>query len=219
MSPATTTRPRGVAPPELSPRRRRLLDAALHVVADQGLRGLTHRAVDRQAELPEGSCSAYLRTRQALQGALTEYVAGALAADVDRLAQEIGACTGDEDRAVQLAIALFERWLDERELLLAKLELSLEASRNPELAALLGAWRGRLVEVIAQVMRQRDGLLDEAGGGEAARSAVEQSTERAEALAASFDGILLAALLKPARERRGFLSRSLALTMRALTSD
>ena len=42
----------------------------------QGLRGLTHRAVDRRAGLPEGSCSAYLRTRRALQGALTEHVAG-----------------------------------------------------------------------------------------------------------------------------------------------
>ena len=29
----------------LTPRRRELLRAALHVVADEGLRGLTHRAV------------------------------------------------------------------------------------------------------------------------------------------------------------------------------
>ena len=47
----------------LSPRRRRILDAATVVVADHGLRGLTHRAVDREAGLPEGSCSAYFRTR------------------------------------------------------------------------------------------------------------------------------------------------------------
>ena len=31
-----------------------------------GLRGLTHRAVDAEAGLPEGSCSAYMRTRVAL---------------------------------------------------------------------------------------------------------------------------------------------------------
>ena len=66
----------------LTPRRRELIEAALHVVADEGLRGLTHRAVDRRAELPEGSCSAYFRTRRALQTALTEYVVGTLAADV-----------------------------------------------------------------------------------------------------------------------------------------
>ena len=72
-----------------SPRRRQLLEAALHVIADEGLRGLTHRAVDRRAGLPEGSCSAYLRTRSALQQALTEYVAATLLADVDLLAERL----------------------------------------------------------------------------------------------------------------------------------
>ena len=108
------------SPPELTPRRRELLEAALHVVADEGLRGLTHRAVDRRAGLPEGTCSAYFRTRQALQLAVTEYVAATLAADVDALAAELVECTGDEDRAVALTLALFERWLDERELILGE---------------------------------------------------------------------------------------------------
>ncbi|MCB0908546.1 MAG: TetR family transcriptional regulator, partial [Nocardioidaceae bacterium] len=58
-----------------TPRRRQLLDAAQAVIADEGLKGLTHRAVDRRAGLPEGSCSAYLRTRQALQAALAAHVA------------------------------------------------------------------------------------------------------------------------------------------------
>ena len=79
----------------LTPRRRELLQAALQVVADEGLRGLTHRAVDRRAGLPEGSCSAYFRTRRALQTALTEYVVGALAADVAALADELRGCSGD----------------------------------------------------------------------------------------------------------------------------
>ena len=82
------------SPPELTPRRRELLEAAVHVVADEGLRGLTHRAVDRRAGLPEGTCSAYLRTRQALQVAVTQYVAAALTADVDRLAAELSELPG-----------------------------------------------------------------------------------------------------------------------------
>src|SRR6188768_1321966 len=103
------------SPRELTPRRRELLEAAVQVVADEGLRGLTHRAVDRRAGLPEGTCSAYFRTRQALQVAVTQYVAAAMAADVDVLAAELVECTGDEARAVALTLALFERWLDERE--------------------------------------------------------------------------------------------------------
>ena len=49
--------------PELTPRRREILDAAVEVLAEQGLKGLTHRAVDRRAGLSEGSSSAYFRSR------------------------------------------------------------------------------------------------------------------------------------------------------------
>jgi AcrR family transcriptional regulator len=191
------------SPPELSPRRRELLEAAVHVMADEGLRGMTHRAVDRRAGLPEGTCSAYFRTRQALQLAVTEYVAATLAADVDALAAELLGCTGDEDRAVALTLALFERWLDDRELITAKLDLSLEAPRNPAVAEALIASRTRLVGVV---------------GGLMSPAVSEQGDARAEALVASFDGLLIAALQKPQRERRAFLSGSLALVMHALNS-
>lgn len=185
-----------------SPRRRLLLDAALRVAADEGLRGLTHRAVDRRAGVPEGSCSAYFRTRKALQAALTEYVAGALGADVASLADDLEDSLGTGDRAVELAMRLFLRWLDERELLMAKLEVSLEASREPELAGLLAEWRARLVELVDRIMVARG---------------LEQGTDRAETLVASLDGILFAALLKPPADRQAFLSRSLSLLMAALT--
>lgn len=189
------------APLALTPRRRELLEAALHVVADEGLRGLTHRAVDRRAGLPEGTCSAYLRTRQALQLAVAEYVTATLATDVDRLAVELAGCAGDGDQALTLTLALFERWLEQRELIVAKLELSLEAPRNPPVAEVLAAWRGRLVGVV-------DGILT--------RAAKEHDVQRAEALVASSDGLLIAAMQKPQDQRRQFLSGSLALILHAL---
>ena len=183
-------------PAVLSPRRRRLLDAALHVIADDGLRGLTHRAVDRRAGLPEGSCSAYLRTRQALQAALTEYVADTLLADVDRLADRLRATGGHEAEGVQAALDLFLQWLEQRELLVARLELTMAATRDPDLSAILADHRARLVEIVGSIM---------------AAVGKEHSAARAEALVASYDGILLAALLKPAAARAAFLSRSMEL--------
>src|ERR1700712_1306536 len=66
-----------------SVRQQGLLSAAVRVVARSGLRGLTHRAVDREAGLPEGSCSAYMRTRLALLTRLTEYVISQFARDVE----------------------------------------------------------------------------------------------------------------------------------------
>jgi len=177
-----------------SPRRRQLLDAALHVLADQGLKGLTHRAVDRRAGLPEGSCSAYLRTRRALQAALAEDVAQRLLADVDRLADHLR--TAPEPDGVGATLELFQRWLDQRELLVARLELTMAATRDAELSGLLAAHRARLVDLVAGIMTA---------------TGKEHGAARAEALVASYDGILLAALLKPAGEQGAFLSRSLEL--------
>src|SRR6478735_1363909 len=65
-----------------TPRQQQLLAAAARVVARSGLRGLTHRAVDAEAGLPEGSCSAYMRTRVALLTRLTEYVTSQFARDI-----------------------------------------------------------------------------------------------------------------------------------------
>ena len=47
-------------------RTRQVGDAAIVVLADQGARGLTHRAVDRAAGLPPGTTSNHARTRAAL---------------------------------------------------------------------------------------------------------------------------------------------------------
>lgn len=53
-------------------RRDRLRDAAIGVLADSGSRGLTHRAVDRAAELPIGTAKNYFPTRDALLRAVAE---------------------------------------------------------------------------------------------------------------------------------------------------
>lgn len=55
-------------------RREDLGDAAIAVVAERGLKGLTHRAVDAAAEVPAGTTSNYFRTRQALVDAVAERI-------------------------------------------------------------------------------------------------------------------------------------------------
>ncbi|MDP2772178.1 MAG: TetR family transcriptional regulator C-terminal domain-containing protein [Nocardioides sp.] len=185
----------------LTPRRRAILDAATQVLDDQGLRGLTHRSVDRAAGLPEGTTSAYFRTRRALQLALTEYVAALMAEDVDALIEQLSDVTPDDPRAVELVLGLLARWLDARTLVLAKIELTLEAARDPELATMLRQSRDRLLQVVADVLT---------GHGR------DQAMARAEALTASVDGILLSGMLKPQGERQDYLARSLELAMHPL---
>ena len=90
----------------------------------------------------------------------------------------------DDDRKVELTSRLFLRWLTERDVLLARLELELAAARDPRLAAVLTDWRSRLVGVVAAI---------------ASEAGLDDADERAETMVASADGILLAALLRPAR--------------------
>jgi AcrR family transcriptional regulator len=189
--------------PDLSPRREQLMRAATRVTAEHGLRGLTHRAVDREAGLSEGSCSAYYRTRQALQQGLAQYVAAAGAEDVVALTDELRDCGPDDDRKVEPTSALFLRWLEERDQLLARLELELAATRDPELAAVLAQWRVRLVGVVVSIIDARG---------------VERAEERAEALVAAADGILLAALMRAPRGRIAFVTSSLERLMGGLAA-
>lgn len=177
---------------ELTPRRREILAAATTVLAQQGNRGLTHRAVDREAGLPEGSCSAYYRSRGALLGALGDFVADRLAADVEALGGRLASCPGDHERAVAEVSRLFSRWLDQPDLLAARLELTVAATRDRGLADRFALWRDDLVAMV-------DAVLSNAG---------KEGGASAQTLVAALDGVLLASLLLPPRRRRTFVSES-----------
>src|SRR3954451_17005794 len=96
----------GVAQIRFTGRQEQLLTAATHVVARGGLRGLTHRAVDAEAGLPEGSCSAVMRTRLALLTRLTEYVTARFALDIQDLTQRIEDHVGDEGYPLDQTVAM-----------------------------------------------------------------------------------------------------------------
>ena len=57
-------------------RKVRIADAAIDVLGRDGLRALTHRAVDARAGLPQGTCSYHHRTRRSLLGAALARIAG-----------------------------------------------------------------------------------------------------------------------------------------------
>jgi DNA-binding transcriptional regulator YbjK len=187
--------------PVRTPRMELLLASAVRVVAEQGLRGLTHRAVDRSAGLPEGSCSAYLRTREALVLGLTEYVADHVAEHVRELAAELSETPLGDDRAVEAVTRALLRWVEQRDLLVTRLELTLQSSRDPALAATLGAHRRVLVDLVG-------GLLTARGKPHGAASA--------ETLVASFDGVMIGALPRPPAQRKAFVRRSVEALMAGL---
>ncbi|MFF3093421.1 TetR/AcrR family transcriptional regulator [Streptomyces cyaneofuscatus] len=122
----------------LPDRRDLIADAAISTVASAGLRGLTHRAVDTAAGLPAGSTSYYFRTRSALISACYLRLAELTVADVDRWQAEYGGPAPDS--AAEALAVLLHHWLTVgRDRQLARFELSLEATRRPELRADLEA--------------------------------------------------------------------------------
>ncbi|MFI5780060.1 TetR/AcrR family transcriptional regulator [Nocardia sp. NPDC051570] len=64
-----------------SDRRAAIVDAAIDLIAGQGLRALTHRALDTALGLPPGSVSYYFRTRRALLEGVVDRIAERSRAD------------------------------------------------------------------------------------------------------------------------------------------
>ncbi|MFJ8648893.1 TetR/AcrR family transcriptional regulator [Streptomyces sp. NPDC093546] len=117
-----------------SPRVQALLTAAVEVIADEGLRGLTHRAVDGRAGVPAGSTSYYFRTRQALLAAVVAFIAEQEVADIEAatVSEELAAEPPVRQMADRFA-GVLAHWLgSERDRTRARLEIVLLAARHPE---------------------------------------------------------------------------------------
>lgn len=119
-------------------RRAGLSDAGLRVLARQGPRGLTHRAVDKEAGVPPGTTSNYYRRRDTLLCALADRIYERLAPAPDVLANPT-AKPPSVGAFVEYVHDIVRRAQEAPELYVALLELRLEARRNPELAPQLGA--------------------------------------------------------------------------------
>lgn len=198
--PASPSTP-DVRPPAPTGRRAELLAAAVEVVADSGLRGLTHRAVDARAGLPEGTCSAYLRTRGALLVALAEYVGRALEARVEALGDDLAGCAGDPVAVSAAVTELTVGWVREPSLVRAQAELSLEAARQPELMEVFERWRDGLLHTVRQ-------LGERVGRPKPADDAV--------VIVAAVEGLLVTAVRLPAARREPFLRGAVPLLVHAL---
>ncbi|MFB7586287.1 TetR/AcrR family transcriptional regulator [Streptomyces sp. NPDC056169] len=150
-SPASPTSP--ASPASSASRAERIGDAALDLLVERGMRGLTHRAVDERAGLPQGSTSNHARTRQALlETAVRRQVhwearvltpdelPGAGGTETHHDADTPPTAGALVDALVDaFALALHRYLTDHRALLVSRYELALEATRRPELRAFFDA--------------------------------------------------------------------------------
>lgn len=117
-------------------RRTQLLDAAIEILAREGVGGLTYRALDAEADLPTGTASNYFRNRNELLRQAGEHVHVRLQLDPQWLEQTLTLPAGPALMTTLLQ-NLVQRVLDNRSAYLALLELRLAATRHPDLQATL----------------------------------------------------------------------------------
>jgi DNA-binding transcriptional regulator YbjK len=184
-------------PPSNQQRRNELTDAAIEIVARLGLHGLSHRAVDEQADVPRGTTSNYFRSREALVVATVQRIVDlhfALIADLRAQYAEKADTVSVIDflgDVVDHALTNFPgRYL-------AFFEVSLESTRKPEL-------RREIDRIADEAMR----LTHEAHRGKNS----EPSRQDIELLNAFYNGVLFTSLVMPQTlggQRPGEMTRSM----------
>ncbi|MGW1885134.1 TetR/AcrR family transcriptional regulator [Streptomyces sp. NPDC001970] len=115
-------------------RRLALVDAAIEVLALEGARGLTFRAVDSQAGVPAGTASNYFANRDELFTQAGARIHVRMTPDPVQVGEAM-ATEPTRELYVELMRWLVRRMATERTGYLAMLELRLEATRRPALQA------------------------------------------------------------------------------------
>jgi DNA-binding transcriptional regulator YbjK len=108
-----------------------IADAAIRLLAEGGLRALTHRAVDEAAGLPQGSTSNHARTRAALIEAAVRRLAVRESQVISM--EEMPRGEDADELADGLALAMHRYLTNDPSLLIARYELALEITRRPAL--------------------------------------------------------------------------------------
>lgn len=134
--------------------RQRVLDAAMHLVAEQGLQSLTHRAVEARAGVSHGITTYYFKSRAALIDALFEHICQRQIAWITEmyasLTDEAAADPGGVDR-VTFTRRVVQTLSAERNLTLARYELYLHAARDERLQQIANELRQRHVAIQAEM--------------------------------------------------------------------
>ncbi|MFI6309568.1 TetR/AcrR family transcriptional regulator [Nocardia fusca] len=119
-------------------RRESIADAGIRIISRDGVRALTHRAVDREAQLPQGSTSYHAKTRAALLELIVDVLTSRTKLDTEALGTDLNTEFADEDRPTvdQLAAllaALVDTLTARQDDMRARYALILELNDVPDL--------------------------------------------------------------------------------------
>ena len=142
-------------PAATTDRRTLIADVALRLLGQRGARGLTHRAVDREAGLPAGSTSYYCRKRHDLLALAFRRHAEL---DYEEIALQASRHAG-KALSLEVVADVMASQIERRSRLkypyqlIARFEIVLAASRDPSLAAVTAQSRKRFVATLHEALR------------------------------------------------------------------
>ena len=179
-------------------RREQLVDAAIEVLAAEGLTGTTTRAITDQAGLALGAFHYAFESKDALLRAVLDRRAEEMETALTTATRDISSVQEVVDRLAEVAWTIVQ---GRRDLEIAIYELTLHALRNPELAEVAAGKYDRYVEVVREAISGVVDLPDDHAAEEIARF-----------LVATFDGLMLQDLIhgdpEAARRRMRMMSRA-----------
>ena len=114
-----------------------MCDAAIQLLADDGAKGLSHLKVDRKAEVPDGTTSFYFRTRSALLRAVAERLAELDLASLQSVADSADGRADNPSPSRLSQVVLQTGTEPQFSRTKARYELTMQATRDPALAAIL----------------------------------------------------------------------------------
>lgn len=168
-------------------RRTRLLAETRRLIAEGGLAAVTHRSVEAAAGAPHGTVTYWFGNREGLIAALIEALLEECAVIVQGIAGPLRAqLESGEPFDPQTVAAGIAAWMDHaRDLHIARLELELQAARDPAL-------RRRMTDAARVFWAMCEPL--------AAATGSEDPVRDGRALAAMIDGLLVDRLSHPPQD-------------------
>lgn len=133
-------------------RRTQVLEATLHLLAREGPRAITHRAVAREAGTSLRATTYYFSSRDELLVEALKYYAENAFDRFDHLREPFDPDGGDDvlaQAADLLALTVLSDLEQDRTGLVAEYELALEIGRRPELEPAFSDWQARLEQLLA----------------------------------------------------------------------
>lgn len=135
-------------------RRTALLDATLGLIGREGLKAVTHRAVEAAAGLPHGSTTYYFKTREQLIDAAVDRLVAIDHMAVDAIGHEIAMILAERKGELdyERIAAGNTAWIQAApEMQLARFELYIAGTRRPEIRARMAAGRESFVRMLTPI--------------------------------------------------------------------